>query len=845
MEKKNDYIQLPYGYIENDNSKENINFNLPKNFKKELLFENLPFVAQLNNPAIENVVKGKENDAISIQKFLLATGLLEDTIQNNLDMIVTDSEFNNAGVRRVLDQKYPTIMGKPTATSFIFKDKAKFDIQNPIIGNVFNEILTDKQKEEKQLNLIKNAPSITDLNIKKRLDDLGKIREGIDDDDDDDDDNNNNTAGPLPPPLSPFFPTPPNTPSYSSIQRFLLDETPSSSRTAILDSSTNQKTVTFSETLQKVFPKVRRELIPLNSIIEEDESEDFDITESTLVSTRNGVVDLEFFDGGNYKKLFENASKNVGILDDANTAFLKYLSSNYGRHLLRKNKMKIHLSSGKIFIDDKSTSESLYDFLQNQQDNSKKELSIDIPIQNDFEIYVREILSEIVDDDYDLQTNSTSKFLFYNFNNIRNFIERRPPIKIKHSEIIENEIGLAVIQNHNWQYFIETLLEISNNDKLLKRDSFKDDEEFEDYLIIEKTQKNLKYCKEFYNGVVDDIGYFLKRIINQTSDHFIEKMEEDLANHRIYFDKLKKIESQTDFIMIFSNFYFKTGRFPGFFELINVPPGDNPDFIEKNDRISPFEINEKFSNTDCYGIALVQFLAALNVFLEGDKNLSKNVMSEFLHNLSLQALSIDDDKIEMQFYEIEDLSRKIKYLMRDNRRYEIEVNEENKINNEIVESERDRMETVKDNINSNEKFEYPIENFKVMPDTTEEIIERSNREKMEKEKTEKALNERDEEISSDFIIETRKNLMKSLTDNVNILSQDEINNISSSSLPKIVKKEKTVEEHLQETIKKDNQKFLRKSSSVKLKITPSKIKKQVKKPYDKDDEGDNDGRKTN
>ena len=30
MEKKNDYIQLPYGYIENDNSKENINFNLPK-----------------------------------------------------------------------------------------------------------------------------------------------------------------------------------------------------------------------------------------------------------------------------------------------------------------------------------------------------------------------------------------------------------------------------------------------------------------------------------------------------------------------------------------------------------------------------------------------------------------------------------------------------------------------------------------------------------------------------------------------------------------------------------------------------------------------------------------------
>ena len=370
MDEINGRIQLPYGFLENDNENK-INLDLPRNFKKELLFENLPFVAQLNNPAIENVVSGKNSDDISIQKFLLATGLLEDTIQNNLDMIVTDGDFNNAGVRRVLDQKYPTIMGKPTATSFIFKDKAKFDIQNPIIGGVYNEILTDKQKEKRQLNLIGNAPSITDLNIKKGLDALGKIREGIDDSDDDDDDddddnnNNNNNSGignlsPPPAPPSPFFPTPPTSPSSSSIQRFLLDETPGSSKTAAVDSSTpiaDQKTVTFSDTLQKVFPKVRKELT-LSSITEENEAEteDFDITESTLVSNRSGVVDLEFFvGGGNYKKLFENASKKIGELNESNIAFLKYLSSGYGKFLLTKNKMKIHLESGKIFIDEKST----------------------------------------------------------------------------------------------------------------------------------------------------------------------------------------------------------------------------------------------------------------------------------------------------------------------------------------------------------------------------------------------------------------------------------------------------------------------------------------------------------
>ena len=46
-----------------------------------------------------------------------------------------------------------------------------------------------------------------------------------------------------------------------------------------------------------------------------------------------------------------------------------------------------------------------------------------------------------------------------------------------------------------------------------------------------------------------------------------------------------------------------------------------------------------------------------------------------------------------------------------------------------------------------------------------------------------------------------------MTHNVNILSQDELNNISLSALPKIIKK-KSVEEHVQETIKKNNQEFI-------------------------------------
>ena len=508
--------------------------------------------------------------------------------------------------------------------------------------------------------------------------------------------------------------------------------------------------------------------------------------------------------------------------------------------------MKIHLESGKIFFEDKSTSESLYDFLKVQQDIKKKESTINIAVQDDFSSYVREILSEIVDDDYDLQTNSTSKFLFYNFNNIRVHIERRPAIKVRHSEIFENEEALKVIQNHNWQYFIETLLEISNNESLIDRDDFKDDEAFEDYLIIEKTQENLKYCKRFYEEVFDDISYFLHNKIKETQDIVIEKIEDDLSNYRIFYKKLKEIESPVEFMKILSNFYFKTGRFPGYSELINVPPGVNPHFIEKNDRISPFEINEKFKDSSCYGIASVQFISALHVFFGGEKNLSKNVMSEFLHNLSLQALTIDDDRIEIQFHEIIKLNRELKKLIRDDERDEIKIRENN-FTKEIFEAEKDRSEILEEEIASNilngKKIDYPNENFGSFPNTREEIIEETNQNEAIKRKLEEALNQRDEEISSDVISESKKKLLKSITDNVDILSQNELNNVSLVALPKVIEK-KSVEEHVQETIKKNNQDFIKKKSSVKLKVTPlrrsSRIRltdlltEEKKKPYEKE-----------
>ena len=80
------------------------------------------------------------------------------------------------------------------------------------------------------------------------------------------------------------------------------------------------------------------------------------------------------------------------------------------------------MDSGQIFHNNKITSETLYDFLKRKQDLNKKELKINLPLGDDFNYYVIEILTNIKDDIFDLNSNSTSKFLFYNFSTFTSFL---------------------------------------------------------------------------------------------------------------------------------------------------------------------------------------------------------------------------------------------------------------------------------------------------------------------------------------------------------------------------------------------------------------------------------------
>ena len=97
-----------------------------------------------------------------------------------------------------------------------------------------------------------------------------------------------------------------------------------------------------------------------------------------------------------------HACKNVGILNKGNKAFLKYLASKYGRDILQKNKLKIHLEGVEIYLSNINTGENIYNFSRAQEDVYKKCLkNLDINLTGDLVYYIREILDGVTDDKFD------------------------------------------------------------------------------------------------------------------------------------------------------------------------------------------------------------------------------------------------------------------------------------------------------------------------------------------------------------------------------------------------------------------------------------------------------------
>ena len=137
------------------------------------------------------------------------------------------------------------------------------------------------------------------------------------------------------------------------------------------------------------------------------------------LNNENLFQELKFLMGSD--ELLDEAPNRFGHLNTSNCAYINYLSSSSRQDLLERNKVKIHLESGDIFINDNNSKESIY-FLSTQKRQYKALHGNWLYDLEDWRFYINDYLANITDDKSDMLTHVNSKFLFYNFNNYQNLI---------------------------------------------------------------------------------------------------------------------------------------------------------------------------------------------------------------------------------------------------------------------------------------------------------------------------------------------------------------------------------------------------------------------------------------
>ena len=329
-----------------------------------------------------------------MQRYLLASSEVVQSIQDDIDIIVTDGRLKHARVHHLLDPIYKKVMRKQNPFEIVFKDISKFDAQNPI--SLLSEIESGKLTDKFIKRFLNKAPNLKDIDLNQSLQNLKSFNNNLKlaNDNDSDDDG-------LPPPtqLPPAPPPPPSLPAFdfSSI-RDVPQMTPDVSRN-IFEPKVGtepfcsnevkvllkeEKMLVMRNKLNRLFPEAAKifQEIPTEAAVK-NEIPIPNIQKIARELERAAVPkDVMFFRGGEnaqFCKKIEMFGLNYDI-----EKLLNYLESDECYELLNRNKMSIHIETGNIFFENASSGENILDFIAAQQNYDIKLLQIKFSYSADY-----------------------------------------------------------------------------------------------------------------------------------------------------------------------------------------------------------------------------------------------------------------------------------------------------------------------------------------------------------------------------------------------------------------------------------------------------------------------------
>ena len=241
-----------------------------------------------------------------------------------------------------------------------------------------------------------------------------------------------------------------------------------------------------------------------------------------------------------------------------NINFIEILQCEYCKEILQNNDFKIYIETENIYYDDKDTNESIFEFIQNQQNTSKGILRYDFKFDRNFREYFRWILNEFdaqKKTTFDVLAHKNTKLLVYRYNDLK-ASGGEELIKIRHRIVTDNYLAAEEIQNQGWQYFIERVLEVCKfNDANLIKPS-------EEFLL--STIENVTVAKRVYRMIFNTVSRNFNLTINDFSYGTLKDISDDISiKNYSYRDSLTNLN---DWI----SYYYFYGKFPGLDEFVNV-----------------------------------------------------------------------------------------------------------------------------------------------------------------------------------------------------------------------------------------------------------------------------------
>ena len=270
------------------------------------------------------------------------------------------------------------------------------------------------------------------------------------------------------------------------------------------------------------------------------------------------------------------------------------------------------------------------------------------------------------------------------------------------------------------------------------------------------------------------MGVSLHKLLKYMGLEERNRVDTDLTNNGYHTWDPNEAYIQGRILETYRDFFYDHGRFPGNNTIVPIPRAKIPSFIESWDVLSPLALYEKYAGRDMRGIVSVQFLAALNIFLGGDPELSRDAMSKLFHNLSWQALTNDNDRYQIQFDAISMLVQSINQSLQrhviDHRRETKNVDDQildQLLTQQIAENKTEISkieDKIVEDILNEDDTEYDQPSPPPFPKTEEDIDHERKEENKEYLKTELAKKERDFKIIRDIDAQNQVDLIKCALD---------------------------------------------------------------------------------